>query len=416
MPVVGASRSRPVRRLGPERVAPDFLALFCENRRSATVCRGPWRTRGRAELYGRPRVNWDFLTTVRSACITLIVCLSLALAGLRAQNQAAAGIIPFESYLEALRVQASIPGMSAALVQDGQVVWERGLGFQNQESRIRATPDTPYAIADLSQTFAAVLLLQCAEQRRLEINAPLRRYGAAVADTDATVRQILSHTSASNGETFHYDPERYAQLTQVVEGCIPQPYRKSVAVSLFERLAMKDSVPGRDLTDPTILPEKIFSNDVLDRYRRVLERIAIPYKVDKRGKLTRTDLQLEGVTAASGLVSTVRDLARFDAALDDDVLLLEETRNAAWTPGINSQSQPLPTGLGWFVQTYRNDRVVWHFGLVANAYSSLIIKLPARRLTLILLANSDGLSAPFQLDGGDVTKSLFATLFLRLYT
>lgn len=357
----------------------------------------------------------DFLTTVRSAYFTLIVCFSLALAGLRAQNQAA-GIIPFESYLEALRVQASIPGMSAALVQDGQIVWERGLGFQNQETRIRATPDTPYAIADLSQTFAAVLLLQCAEQRRLEINAPARRYGVTVADADATVRQILSHTSASNGETFHYDPERFAQLTQVVEGCIPQPYRKSVAVSLLERLAMKDSVPGRDLIDPTVLPEKIFSVDVLDRYRRVLERLATPYKVDKRGKLTRTDVQAEGITAANGLVSTVRDLARFDAALDSDVLLLEETRTAAWTHGVNSQSQPLPTGLGWFVQTYRNDRVVWHFGLVPNAYSSLIIKLPARRLTLILLANSDGLSAPFQLDGGDVTKSLFATLFLRLYT
>ena len=354
---------------------------------------------------------------MRSVYAALIVCFSLALSGLHAgQNQAAAGIIPFESYLESLRVQASIPGMSAALVQDGQIVWERGLGFQNQESRVRATPDTPYPVADLSQTLAAVLLLQCAEQRRVEINAPARRYGAVVAEPDATVRQILSHTSNSNGETFHYDPERYSQLTQVVEGCIPQPYRKSVAVSLLERLAMKDSVPGRDLIDQTVLPEKLFSADVLDRYRRVLERMAIPYKVDKRGKLTRTELQPEGITAASGLVSTVRDLARFDAALDSDLLLQDTTRNAAWTHGVNAQSQPLPTGLGWFVQTYRNDQVVWHFGLVPSAYSSLIIKLPARHLTLILLANSDGLSAPFQLDSGDVTKSLFATLFLRLYT
>jgi CubicO group peptidase (beta-lactamase class C family) len=352
---------------------------------------------------------------MRSAYAALIVCFSLALAGLHGQNPAA-GIIPFESYLESLRVQAAIPGMSAALVQDGQIVWERGLGFQNQESRIRATPDTPYPIADLSQTLAAVLLLQCAEQRLVEINAPARRYGAVVPEPDATVRQILAHTSSSNGETFRYDPERYSQLTQVVERCIPQPYRKSIAVSLLERLAMKDSVPGRDLIDRTVLPEKLFSTDVLDRYRRVLERMAIPYKVDKRGKLTRTELQPEGITAASGLVSTVRDLARFDAALDSDLLLLESTRNAAWTHGVNAQSQPLPTGLGWFVQTYRSDQVVWHFGVVPNSYSSLIIKLPARHLTLILLANSDGLSAPFQLDAGDVTKSLFATLFLRLYT
>ena len=69
------------------------------------------------------------------------------------------------------------------------------------------------------------------------------------------------------------------------------------------------------------------------------------------------------------------------------------------------------------MQIYRGEPVVWHFGLVTNAYSSLIIKLPSRHLTFILFANSDGLSSPFQLDAGDVTRSLFATLFfLRLYT
>src|SRR4051812_42037668 len=68
---------------------------------------------------------------------------------------------PLERYLEALREQAGIPGMSAAVVQDGQIVWQYGFGFQNTAARIRATPDTPYLIGDLSQTFAAVLLLQC---------------------------------------------------------------------------------------------------------------------------------------------------------------------------------------------------------------------------------------------------------------
>lgn len=353
---------------------------------------------------------------MRTRIAVLIVCFTLALSGVQArQNQAAAGIIPFESYLESLRVQAGIPGMSAALVQDGQIVWERGLGFQNQESRIRATPDTPYPIAGLSEPFASVLVLQCAEQRRLNIDDPIRRHGGAVAEVNATIRTVLSHTSANSGDAFHYDPERYAQLTPVVESCVPQPYRKTVAVSLLERLAMKDSVPGRDLIDPSVLTEKLFATEVLDRYRRVLERVAVGYKVDKRGKLSRTELSPEAINAASGLVSTVRDIARFDNAIDTDLLLREETRQAAWSPGTTTQSTALPTGLGWFVQNYRNDQVVWHFGVVPNAYSSLIIKLPARKLTFILLANSDGLVAPFQLDGGDVTKSLFATLFLRLF-
>jgi hypothetical protein len=71
-------------------------------------------------------------------------------------------------------------------------------------------------------------------------------------------------------------------------------------------------------------------------------------------------------------------------------------------------------GLGWFVQYYHGERVVWHFGSIANAYSSLILKLPDRHVTFILLANSDGLSAPYNLQAGDVTRSLFANLFLRL--
>jgi CubicO group peptidase (beta-lactamase class C family) len=353
---------------------------------------------------------------VRAKLALLIACLTLTAPGVLARQAQTNALIPFESYLEALRVQAGIPGMSAALVQDGQIVWERGLGFQNQESRIRATPDTPYPIADLSQTIASVLLLQCAEQRRLDVDDPIRRHGGSVSEQNATIRQVLNHTSANNGEEFHYDPDRYSRLTQVVEACVPQPYRKSVAVSVLERLAMKDSVPGRDLTSASVLPERIFANEVLDRYRRVLERMAIPYKVDKRGRLTRTELQPEGINAASGLVSTVRDLARFDAALDREILLHDETLAMAWTPSPSALGAPMPMGLGWFVQTYRGEPVVWHFGLIANAYSSLIVKLPQRDLTLILLANSDGLSAPFQLDAGDVTKSLFATLFLRLYT
>jgi CubicO group peptidase (beta-lactamase class C family) len=357
---------------------------------------------------------------VRLRPAALIVCLILGLTGVDArQNQLSVlTSSPFESYLESLRTQAGIPGMSAALVQSGKIVWERGFGFQDLEARIRATPDTPYPIADMSQTLASVLVLQCIEQRRLGIDDPIRRYGGSVPEPGATVRQLLSHTSAGeSGETFQYDPARYAQLTPVVEWCLPQPYRKSIAVNLLERLAMKDSVPGRDLgVDTTPLTERLFADPVLERYRKVLERIAIPYRVDKKGRATRTDITPEGINAATGLVTTIRDFARFDAAIDEAVLLEAETLAAAWSPDTTERQTVLPTGLGWFVQRYKGEHVVWHFGLIANGYSSLIVKLPSRQLTFIIFANSDGLSSTFQLDAGDVTRSLFATLFLRLYT
>jgi CubicO group peptidase (beta-lactamase class C family) len=186
---------------------------------------------------------------------------------------------------------------------------------------------------------------------------------------------------------------------------------------LLERAAMKDSVPGTDLwhSDSAVRDEEFESEDI-DRYRRVLDRMAVPYKIDTRLRAERTELPPMGITAAGGLLSTVRDLARLDAALDSNVILRQETLDAAWNPMVTPAGFVSPMGLGWFVQSHRGERVVWHFGMIGNAYSSLWLKLPDRKITFILLANSDGLSATFQLSSGNVTKSLFAALFLRLVT
>ena len=354
-----------------------------------------------------------------------IVCASAALltVGVSAQQPSIyaplGGIPVLETYLESLRAQSGIPGMSAAIVHDGAIIWERGYGFQNVASHIRATPDTPYLVGDLADTLAAVMLLECADERKLELDQPVGKYGVEGATARATVRELLSHTSADTpDQPFTYAPERYAQLTPVVEFCREQPYRKAVSARLLDRLAMFDSVPGLDMRRPEgqDVADDWFDDGDYDRYRRVLDRLAVPYKIDTRGRSDRTDLPATGINAAGGLVTTVRDLAKLDAALDSDLLMTEGTRVVAWTQVVSRTGVAAPTGLGWFVQWYRGERIVWHFGLVRNAYSALMVKLPARNLTFILLANSDRLSSPFELEAGDVSKSVFAQLFLRLIT
>jgi CubicO group peptidase (beta-lactamase class C family) len=347
------------------------------------------------------------------AAAALAVGVSLSATALEAQAPLVTS--PFEAYLELLRQQAGIPGMSAAIVQNGEIVWERGFGWQNIDARIRATPDTPYPIADLTGTMAGTVVLSCSEQRRVVLDNPAARYGVSLPESTATVREVLNHTSAAPpGDAFHYDPDRYGQLSRVIESCISQPYRKTMAVEILERLAMKDSVPGRDVQQESVTSEKLFAPTVMERYKDVLDRVAVPYKVDKKGRATRSDLPIESLSASTGIVSTVRDLARFDAALDTLLLLREDTLAAAWSAP-SHDNKTLPGGLGWLVQRYNGEPVVWQFGTMTNGYSSLILKLPAKHLTLILLANSDGLSSPFDLASGDVTKSLFAVLFLRLF-
>jgi CubicO group peptidase (beta-lactamase class C family) len=348
---------------------------------------------------------------LRTRLAVLSILLLLATVLVPAQSSPPGLISNLESYLESLRVQAGIPGMSAAVVQDGEIVWEHGFGFQNVAARVRATPDTPYLVGDLSATLAAVLLLQCVEEKRMTLDDPITKY-VSYPEPGVTLRQALSHTSTGS---FVYSPERFAQLGPVLEYCVPQPYAKTVAHRLLDRLAMRDSVPGTNLgvPDPK-LPDDEFEQADLDRYRGVVERMAVPYRVEGRGRVQQTDIPIDGIGATSGLVSTVRDLARLEKGIDSGLLLRDETLQQAWSPVAAGDGGAAPMGLGWFVQPHRAGRVVWHFGLVANAYSSLVVKLPDRHLAFILLANSSGLSAPFQLGSGDVTRSLFATLFLRL--
>ena len=358
--------------------------------------------------------------TAAAAVLSLVAAFAAMRVSARAdgdQRGALTGTPPIEHYLEALRQQAGIPALSATVVQDGEVVWERGFGFQNLESRIRATPDTPYYVGGLSQTVAAALLLQCVEEKRLSLDEPVRRYGVELPESAATLRHVLSHSSAApSGTTYRFAPERYGELSKAMEWCAPQPYRKSVAHRILERLAMQDSVPGSDVKDPDVVPEGLFTEEALERYAKVLERVAIPYRVEGRNRAVRTEFPAaEGITAANGLISTVRDLAQFDRALGEDWFLHEDTRSQAWSARNSADGTPMPTGLGWFVQQYRGEPVVWQYGHIPNAYSSMILKLPNRHTTIILLANSEGLAVPFNLSEGDVTRSLFATLLLRLF-
>jgi CubicO group peptidase (beta-lactamase class C family) len=357
---------------------------------------------------------------MRSRLAATLFALGLATLVLRAQRAPVPGpgaFPPLDRYLDALREQAGIPGMSAIVVQDGEPIWEYASGFQNVGARIRATPDTPYLLGDMSSAIGAVLVLQCIEQRRMDLDEPVTRYGLSFPEPGVTLRHLLSHTSAVQpGESFTYSPDRFAQLATAVEWCAPQPYRKTVAHRILNRLAMIDSVPGTDWQDPQVVPDELFEQSDIDHYRDVLTRMALPYKVDGRGRSERMELPPAGIDASGGLVSTVRDLAKFDKALIPPLLLTEDTLNAAWTPVVSTNGTVLPMGLGWFSQTYRGERVVWHFGYIPNAYSSLMLKLPDRHLTFILLANSDRLSAPFQLASGDVTRSVYASLFLKRAT
>jgi CubicO group peptidase (beta-lactamase class C family) len=303
--------------------------------------------------------------------------------------------------------------MSAAILQDNLVVWERGFGKQDVDANITATPDTPYGIGQLSQVFGStVLLRKCIDQSYARLTDRVVRWTPEYPEPSTTLSQLLSHTSPAG--SYQYSPDRFVALTGVVEECVDLKYTVVLADEIFDFLAMTRSVPGQTYISPSADDINLLGQARVDRYRSVLRDIAVPYRVVSRRATRNLEFPPRRVDAADGIVSTVRDLEKFDQALDSGLLLQPSTRDLAWTPSY-AGTTPLPTGLGWFVQSYNGQRIVWQFGSIDGAYSSLILKVPDRRLTFILLANSDGLSAPFSLSAGDVTSSTFARLFLRSF-
>jgi CubicO group peptidase (beta-lactamase class C family) len=355
---------------------------------------------------------------VTSATRALAALLLATLAALTAAPSSSAQELLFNlfgRYVDTLRLQVGIPGMTALIVRDGTPVWEAAYGFADVERNIRTRPDTPFPIGSLTQPIGALMLGACVERGSLNIDQPIRRWVDDYPAPDATVRHILAH--ASDGENlgvFRYAPERFAALTDVAQACDPVPYRRRVYASVIERLAMVDTVPGHDLVMTENPARDLFSAAELERFAAIVERSAVPYRVDRPGRAVRSDYTPRALNAEHGLVSTVRDLARYESALDQGLLLAPENLAIAWTPA-NFTGVPLPTGLGWFVQDYNGEPLIWQFSEAPGAYSGVILKAPARQLTLIMLANSDQLTAHVGLTRGDVSASPFVRIFLRLF-
>ena len=322
----------------------------------------------------------------------------------------------FNSYLDSYREQYGVPALSAAVVQGGKIVWSTGLGRQDIEANTAARDDTPYFIGNLSQIFGATLLLEkCYDQNTLELRDQIIRWVPGYGEPSTTVGQLLTHQSPTGA--YAYDAVRFSSLTAVIEECADLPYRHVLAAEIFNRVLMMRSVPGRALEGVLFPGEASFSAADLARYNDILSQMARHYRLD-RGQPVRAAVPLLPADASTGAISTARDLAEFDIALRTPGLLSRDAITLAWTQA--GGALPMPTGLGWFVQNYNNgtgpgEPLVWQFDLTRDVASSLIVKLPARDLTFIVLANSDGLTRTSNLAAGDALASPFVKLFLRFF-
>lgn len=345
----------------------------------------------------------------------------------------------FVGEAERLWEELRLPGMSVAVLHRQEVVFAGGFGYADVEAQIPATENTPYPIASLTKPFAAVLIMQLVEAGKLDLDEEMavllrdtefstvigtvhgyadlcERVKEKAGDTDSpyvrfyqdyrcdtepiTVRHHLTHTAQGvPGRTFRYNGFLYGLLAGVVIQASGIAFEESLVEQIIIPLEMADTIPCADES----------------QRERVLAALARPYWVDSSGGISPSEYPGDSVDAASGMISTVLDMARFDVAIDEDWLLSPVSREAMFSPALSTEGYALPYGLGWFVQEYEGTALVWHYGWDPAGYSSLMLKIPQHELTLILLANSEGLSASSGLDGGDVLQSPFAAAFVQAF-
>ncbi len=85
-----------------------------------------------------------------------------------------------------------------------------------------------------------------------------------------------------------------------------------------------------------------------------------------------------------GIYSSIDDLEKWDAAWNDSRLLTDKSRRAALTPQTATDQEGVRYGFGWRV----TGATVWHSG-ETSGFRNVIVRFPARRLTVVLLTNRD---------------------------
>ena len=323
--------------------------------------------------------------------------------------------------VDELRIQARIPGLSVAVVKDQQLLVAAGLGYANIERNIPAAADTPYDIASVSKPISGAAIMQLVDANKIDLDRPITEYSAWRGFCDAfslqpsifakdlscepsthTLRHLLTHTATRQpGTHFSYNPVLFSWASRPVMAVSELSFSELVVQNVF-------------------LPNQMHQSARTHRQRPLPQtlhrRLPTYYSLDNDGNaVPAAQGSPQGDGAAGGVHSTVVDLAKFDIALDHGDILSAAARKTMLSPTPLKNGKLAPYGIGWFLQDYRGHQLAWHSGWWENRASSLYIKILDQNVSLIILANSEGVWWHNALDKAEVERSAFAQAFFTAF-
>jgi D-alanyl-D-alanine carboxypeptidase len=291
-----------------------------------------------------------------------------------------------------------VPGLALAVLQNGRLVKASGYGLANLETNAPATPATAFRIASLSKQFiaTAVMLLVQDEKLRLDDRAAQYLDGAPATWSDITIRQLLAHTSGIVRDPPDYHPYVEQPITDVIQTAYGLPlasrpgekflYSNIGYYVLAAVIAKASGQPWDAFIATRLFAPARMTSTRMGTVRDVVPNRASGYQL-ANGALVNAESWI-AMRPSSAFISTVLDLAAWDAFLDAGDPLTPANRRLMRTPARLNDGSPVDYGFGWAVDTLFGRTRIHHDGQYPG-FRADYERFEDDGLTVIVLANTD---------------------------
>ena len=304
---------------------------------------------------------------------------------------------PTDDFIKAEMKSQNIPGLSLVVIKDGEIIKAEGYGLANRALQIPATPETVYKIASVSKQFIAAGIMLLVQEGKLAIDDPVGKYleGTPATWKAITIRHLLTHTSGMVREAPGFDPFKIQSDADVLKTAYPLPLRFAPGekweygnTGYFVLAEIIRRVFGRPWSE--YLSEKVFKPSGMNMTYPTNTKVSVPNRAlgyaDNDKLLNAADWP--ALRPSGAFLSTVLDLAKWDAALYTDKILSDSTRRQMWTPVKLNDGTTYPYGFGWELGEVRDRKLVHHGGGMPG-FRAEFARFVDDRLTIIFLINLD---------------------------
>ena len=300
-----------------------------------------------------------------------------------------------DDYINAEIQARHIPGVSLAVIKEGKVVKAQGYGLANVELNVPAGPETVYKIGSVSKQFIAAGIMLLVQDGKIKLDDKISSYlqGTPEAWKDITVRHLLTHTSGLSREAPGFASLKMQSDADLIKSAYDQklsfaPGEKWRYCNLgyFTLAEIMRKVSGKPWGE--FMRERVFAPLGMDSTRVTSVRDIVPNRADGyywRGHLENDEIML-AVRPSGAFLSSVLDLAKWEAALVGHTVLSQASLDEMWTPVTLNNGQQHPYGFGWELSQVAGHKVVRHGGTLTG-FRSNYLRLVDDKVTIIVLAN-----------------------------